>query len=270
VLRLDGRPGGFVLAGASGATGAPVAVPEAAADGESDRHGLLQLNGPLHLGEEPLLLLLTNADQLPATLLERLQPLLSAEERQGLQQRRQAAARSCHGGGLALVRLLLGALLQQSPQTLPIGRGPWGKPELAPGPWPPLQFNLSHSGPLLLLAVHRQRPLGVDLERHRPGLRWRAIARRYFCAATVARLEATPEPLQLAAFTAAWCSFEARLKADGRGLAAGASALAKTGASDRWAGGDGQLYRPRLPEGYSGAVVLAPAPDCGALNAGLA
>lgn len=250
--------------------GAAHAAAEAGAVGEGHRNGLLQLNGPLSLGEVPLLLLLTNADQLPATLLERLQPLLSAEERQGLQQRRQAAAHSCHCGGLALVRLLLGALLQQSPEALPIGRGPWGKPELAPGPWPPLQFNLSHSGPLLLLAVHRQRPLGVDLERHRPGLRWRAIARRYFSAATVARLEATPEPLQLAAFTAAWCSFEARLKADGRGLAAGALALAKAGAWDLWAGGNGQLYRPRLPEGYSGAVVLGPAANDGALSSGLA
>lgn len=252
VLRLHGSPGGFVV------------------DGVAGGDDLLELNAPLNLGEDPLLLLLDNADQLPEALLERLQRLLSADERRGLEQRRQPAAYSSHGGGLALVRLLIGALLKQSPETLPIRRGPWGKPQLAPGPWPPLQFNLSHSGALLLLAVHRHRPVGVDLERHRTALRWRAVARRYLSATTVANLEATPESRQLEAFTHAWCTLEATLKADGRGLAAGAAALASTGSAEAGGGDRFQLYRPALPQGYSGAVVLAAAPSAAEAARGLA
>ena len=53
VLRLHGSPGGFVV------------------DGVAGGDDLLELNAPLNLGEDPLLLLLDNADQLPEALLER-------------------------------------------------------------------------------------------------------------------------------------------------------------------------------------------------------
>lgn len=224
-----------------------------------DRPGgstLLELKRPLTLGKDPLLLLLDNADSLPETLLISLEALLSTGERQALRQRRHPPDRSRHVAGLALVRLILGELLGNVASALPIERGWRGKPQLAPGPWPPLQFNLSHSGSLLLLGLHRQRPIGVDLERHRPGLRWKAIARRCFSAETLAALEATPQTEQLQSFTEAWCRLEATLKADGGGLATRAGA--RSGGFDQ--GTPPQLFRPRLPAGYSGAVVLAGSP----------
>lgn len=226
--------------------------------GNPGRSALLQLPRPLILGEEPLLLLLDNADTLPEALLSRLETLLTTEERLRLRQRRHPAERSRQAAGLALVRLVLATLLGWPAEALPIERGRQGKPLLAPGPWSPLQFNLSHSGSLLLLGLHRQRPIGVDLERHRPGLRWRAIARRYLEAEVVATLESTPETEQIPAFTAAWCRLEATVKADGRGLAARAESR-----SDRPGGEPLQLFQPRLPAGYSGAVVLAASPSPG-------
>lgn len=224
--------------------------------------GLLSLPHPLILEDQPLLLLLENADSLPASLLASLTTVLTPPERHSLRQRRPGASRCRHGSGLALARLVLSRLLDEPAVELPIERGPWGKPQLGPGPWPPLQFNLSHSGSLLLLGIHRSLPIGVDLERHRPGLRWQAIARRCLSAETVATLEATPKEQQLQAFTAAWCALEATLKASGRGLAAGAGTDAG-GQGAASAGAGPRLFQPWLPPGYSGAVVLSSMPAGG-------
>jgi len=243
VQRLHGLPRGFFLAG----------DPSPCQPVRGHQSGPLVLPPPQFPGEAPLLLLLENADALPEALLLELEAIFTPGERQALQQRKRHADRSRHGAGLGLVRLVLSALLDHPAAAVPIVRGAQGKPQLGPGPWPPLQFNLAHSGSLLLLGVHRHTPIGVDLERHRPGLRWRPIARRYFTEAAFGAIEALPEMQQLQAFTAAWCDLEASLKADGCGLAARACNGAK--ATDTT--GRQQLFRPQLPAGYSGAVVLA-------------
>ena len=256
MLRLQGEPWGFLVGPEASTPLAPAALDlPAQPDGRAGRSSLLSLEHPLALGDQPLLLLLENADALPEALLVDLERLLTTAERQALRQRRPGADRSRHLAGRALVRLVLGTLLQHPAQTLPLERNAHGKPRLAPGPWPGLQFNLSHSGSLLLLGVHRQRPIGVDLERHRHNLRWQRIARRYFCPATVQALEATPDDQQVPAFSAAWCELEASLKAEGRGLASWNRRQAQN-----TAGGQNErphLFRPWLPSGYSGAVALA-------------
>jgi len=112
------------------------------------------------------------------------------------------------------------------------------------------QFNLSHSGELILLAFHARDPVGVDVERQRPDLDWRPIARRCLDPSTVESLLALPPAEAVSAFVQAWCDLEAGLKARGVGLA--------------WAN-DGQALgmEPRLrrwrlavPAGYAGAVAL--------------
>ena len=76
------------------------------------------------------------------------------------------------------LRRLAGAYLGLAPQSVQFQLGPHGKPFLRGHP---LQFNLSHSGDWALLAFSRDRPLGIDLERHRsvPVLR---LAKRFFSA----------------------------------------------------------------------------------------
>ena len=243
VQRLHGLQRGFFL----------VDAPSPCQPATAHQSGPLVLPPPQLPGEAPLLLLLENADALPEALLLELEALFTPGERQALQQRKRHADRSRHGAGLGLVRLVLSALLDLPAAAVPIVRGAQGKPQLGDGPWPPLQFNLAHSGALLLLGVHRQTPIGVDLERLRPGLRWRPIARRYFNDAALAAMEALPETQQLQAFTAAWCDLEASLKADGCGLAA----RARTGANATGTTGRQQRFRPQLPAGYCGSVVLA-------------
>lgn len=94
--------------------------------------------------------------------------------------------------------------------------GKHGKPQLAPATG--VEFNLTHSGQLALVAVGRGGRLGVDVEdprRDRPFLR---LARRYFSTPEYRWLEALPPSQQRAGFYRLWVLKEAYLKAVGTGL----------------------------------------------------
>lgn len=64
------------------------------------------------------------------------------------------------------LRRVLATYLDEEPGTLEIERGEQGKPELRDGGG--LEFNLSHSGELVAVAVTRGRQVGIDIERIAP------------------------------------------------------------------------------------------------------
>ena len=121
-----------------------------------------------------------------------------------------------------LLRHVLGRYLQVDPVTLAFTTGIGGKPALGgvhgqSG----LQFNVSHSGDWVVIAIARDMQLGIDIEQIRPAFRTSDIARRYFSAAENAALAALPEALQGRAFFEAWTRKEAYVKARGAGLQLG-------------------------------------------------
>lgn len=63
------------------------------------------------------------------------------------------------------LRQVLGRYLDQEPEGIELRVGEHGKPYLL---GEQLHFNLSHSGTLALIAVCRDREVGVDVERFRP------------------------------------------------------------------------------------------------------
>jgi len=81
-----------------------------------------------------------------------------------------------------------------------------------------LQFNLSHSGGIALIAVGQEQRLGVDIETIRNDIDTLALAERYFSTRERAALRDQPHHLRLAAFYACWTRKEAFLKATGDGL----------------------------------------------------
>ena len=94
-----------------------------------------------------------------------------------------------------------------------------GKPRLvSPGR---LEFNLSHSGDHALLAVSRERPVGVDIEVVRPIRERDSIVSRYFTDAERISFDAVPPPLRDDHFFRLWTRKEAFLKALGVGLSGG-------------------------------------------------
>lgn len=136
-----------------------------------------------------------------------------------LSERQQKAYIACWG---QLRWLLACRYLGQSPDLLQFDRGPWGKPRLAGSKenqgW---VFNLSHSGGRMLVAVGRDRPLGIDIEALRLMSSMERLAERCFASQELEEWKALAEPLKLSAFFRFWTLKEAFVKADGRGLGLG-------------------------------------------------
>jgi 4'-phosphopantetheinyl transferase len=75
-------------------------------------------------------------------------------------------------------------------------------------------FSISHSDGIALCAVGPE-PLGIDVERLRPGVEWRPVVRQFFSQGERSMIER----LGSHAFFAAWTLKEAIIKANGRTLA---------------------------------------------------
>lgn len=126
--------------------------------------------------------------------------------------RRYIVARGC-------LRDILGRYLNLEPSQLRFIYNSHGKPELDSGYGQgSLTFNLSHSHELSLIAVARDRQLGVDVERVRPNVAEEKLARRFFSEREVADLQSLPEELWERAFFTCWTRKEAFIKARGQGL----------------------------------------------------
>lgn len=115
----------------------------------------------------------------------------------------------------ARMRQLLAAYLERDAAGLEFAYSGLGKPRLCGGE---LEFNLSHSNELALLAVCRGGTIGVDVEHVRPHTNFKALAKRFFAPEEVDSIEQLSEPVQLPAFFCCWTRKEAILKAVGKGL----------------------------------------------------
>lgn len=206
----------------------------------------LQDPPPLTLppASEPLLLLLDCREPLPAATRADLLATFSTTEHQRHQAYRRPDDRERFLRGRVGLRLLLAAWLGCPAAAVSIETGAHGKPFCPKGP----QFNVSHSGDLILLAVHPRQGVGVDVEQLRPGLDWQPIAQRMLTEPQRQALNQLPAPARLEGFLAQWCALEAELKAAGTGLAG--LERQQRAALRRW--------RLQLPEGYLGAVALTP------------
>jgi 4'-phosphopantetheinyl transferase len=81
-----------------------------------------------------------------------------------------------------------------------------------------MQFNISHSGDLVLIAIAKGRAVGVDVEKIRTDLDPDSIAARFFSANECKVLASLAGPERYQAFFTCWTRKEAYLKARGVGL----------------------------------------------------
>jgi 4'-phosphopantetheinyl transferase len=94
-----------------------------------------------------------------------------------------------------------------------------GKPQLAAEQnLRALQFNVSHSANVALIAVGSEHRLGVDIEKIRDDVDTTTLAERFFSLRERAGLQALPDHLRVPGFFACWTRKEAFLKATGDGL----------------------------------------------------
>lgn len=119
----------------------------------------------------------------------------------------------------AVLRMILGRYLTQSPRDLEFDYDKFGKPELSdPAENPNIAFNLSHSDGLALYAITRNLRVGIDVECLRPIAEFRQIAANFFSRPESAHLFSLPPARQLKTFFRYWTCKEAYLKACGKGL----------------------------------------------------
>lgn len=119
----------------------------------------------------------------------------------------------------ALTRLLLGQLSGARPCNVPITYGEFGKPRIAEGQNQHcLQFNISHSGHLILIGIAVDREIGVDVEQMHEHVEIDVIAGRLFSLEEQAGMSIAPPGEKREAFFRCWTRKEAFLKAQGSGL----------------------------------------------------
>lgn len=146
---------------------------------------------------------------LPGRVVSYLHGLLDERERSRANGWRWAERRRyvvAHGAA----RLILGGRLGRPPGDLRYTYGAQGKPAIEG-----VQISLSHSGEFCMLAVSRDRAVGVDIQQLASGIEPVSMAARYFPLAE-ARFVAAARPVeQTVRFARIWARKEALTKAVG-------------------------------------------------------
>lgn len=145
--------------------------------------------------------------------------VLSDAERAQARSMRSADARATFMRSRRALRQTLGWLCASAPADLDIRISAHGKPYLhASGGPQPSQFNLSHSGKDLAIAVGRGMPVGVDIERRDQAVDALSVAEHFFRRNDVRQLRALDDSQRQDAFLRIWVRKEAAAKAAGLGL----------------------------------------------------
>ena len=122
--------------------------------------------------------------------------------------------------GRAALRRILGRSLGRPAGEIRFVYGPQGKPEMSPSE-KGVEFNVSHTEYLALIAVVPDRQVGVDVESINRQLEWNELAERFFTPAESRYLKSLTAEENRRNFFRLWTAKEAYLKAIGKGLSVG-------------------------------------------------
>lgn len=154
---------------------------------------------------------------MPASGLAKLRQILSPDERERADRFHFEADRRRCVIRRGYLRLLLSGILDLPANGLQFEYDEFGKPRLI-SMQGRLQFSLSYSGELILIAIAMGRAVGIDVERIRTDLDLDGIAARFFSANECKILASLAGPGRYEAFFTCWTRKEAYLKAMGVGL----------------------------------------------------
>src|SRR5882762_104089 len=170
----------------------------------------------------------------------------------------------------AVLRIMLASYTAQSPESLSFDYSAQGKPALKNGP-PDLRFNVSHTEGLALLALVKEREIGVDAEKIRPQPDAQKLAKRFFSAREQLFLRKLSGDELQRAFFRCWTRKEAYIKAKGEGLSIPLHAFDVSHEEDQPAAlvgtrpdpteaGRWTLYDLSVGQGYAAALTVANVP----------
>lgn len=119
----------------------------------------------------------------------------------------------------ASLRLILNRYLRIPAAVLRFAQNSYGKPYLDNSQNPQgLRFNLSHSQDLALLAITRNRELGIDIEFKQIDFATDEVAEQFFSPFEISQFATIPPELKTEAFFNCWTRKEAYIKGRGEGL----------------------------------------------------
>jgi len=172
--------------------------------------------------------------------------------------------------GRAALRERLAACLQVAATAVPLITGTNGKPELA-GSAPRWEFNVTHSGDYVLLALAWGLAVGIDVEKHRD-LDGSELSLHCFSPDERAALAALRPKERADAFFAVWTRKESVLKAMGVGLSFPLDQFSVSASPEEeprllaWSGGGEysgrwRLWQLEVAAGYSAALAARDCPN---------
>ncbi|ABW28911.1 4'-phosphopantetheinyl transferase family protein [Acaryochloris marina] len=146
--------------------------------------------------------------------------LLSRDEQQRAQRFVRSQDQDKYVQVRGTLRCLLGQYLQIPGHTLRFDYGDYGKPQLVSSCNSlNLQFNVSHSHELALIAITQATAVGIDIEQMNPQARYINISQRFFSVAEHEILLQQPVEQQCHTFFQLWTRKEACVKAMGGSIA---------------------------------------------------
>jgi 4'-phosphopantetheinyl transferase len=155
-------------------------------------------------------------DHVDAAVVEQERAILSSDEQARADRLKVEAARLRTILGQAALRRVLARYTDRDPSRIMFRFGRHGKPFIDHGD---IEFNLSHSGHVALVAVTQRIPVGIDVEEINPRHSIDAIASRFFSPTEQAAYRDVPVAERHYAFFRCWSRKEAVIKAIGEGLA---------------------------------------------------
>jgi 4'-phosphopantetheinyl transferase len=171
--------------------------------------------------------------------------------------------------GRGVLRTILADYLSIEPQRVAFFYSSHGKPSVAE-PHCNIEFNVSHSHDLMVAAICRKWPVGVDIEKEDPQFHAIDIAERFFCKRESDEIARKHNEGGLRTFFQFWTAKEAVLKAIALGLSLelskleiGLTPLRIVAIEDagKINGASWHLTAFSPAEGYSGALAVAARPS---------
>ncbi len=118
----------------------------------------------------------------------------------------------------AVLRQLLGRVLESTTTDIQFEYGAFGKPALASHHGSDVHFNVSHSGNWILIGLSAKNPIGVDVEEMRAIESLEGLAKSTFSAVEFEIWRDLPAEYSVAGFFRGWTCKEALIKAFGMGI----------------------------------------------------
>lgn len=144
-------------------------------------------------------------------------PVVSPEENARAERFRQPDDGRRSRRARSALRRLLAGYVGADPRALVLETARHGKPYLADPP-SDVRFNVSHAGPIALVAFARGAEVGVDVELRERRVDAVTVARHTFGESCARRLAGLPPGRRHEAFLHAWVRHEATVKCLGSGL----------------------------------------------------